>query len=80
MSKHILLTGGTGLLGKQLTNALLNKGYKVSHVSRTKGKDLRVKTYLWDVNKGIIDEACIDGVDTIIHLAGAGIAEKRWTD
>lgn len=80
MSKHILLTGGTGLLGKQLTNALINKGYAVSHLSRSPGKDPRVKTYLWDVHKGVIDDTCIDGVDTIIHLAGAGIAEKRWTD
>jgi NAD dependent epimerase/dehydratase family enzyme len=39
-----------------------------------------VKTFLWDVEKGQIDEHCIDGVDTIIHLAGAGIADKRWTD
>ena len=80
MSKHILLTGGTGLLGKQLTNALINKGYAVSHLSRSPGKDQRVKTYLWDIHKGVIDDTCIDGVDTIIHLAGAGIADKRWTD
>jgi uncharacterized protein (TIGR01777 family) len=80
MSKNILLTGGTGLLGKQLTNALINKGYVVSHLSRTPGKDPRVKTYLWDIHKGVIDDACIDGVDTIIHLAGAGIADKRWTE
>ncbi|MEO8884521.1 MAG: TIGR01777 family oxidoreductase [Mucilaginibacter sp.] len=80
MSRHILLTGGTGLLGKQLTNALLSKGYTVSHLSRAEGSDGRVKTYLWDIHKGIIDEHCIDGVDTIIHLAGAGIADKRWTN
>lgn len=80
MSKHILLTGGTGLLGKQLTNALINKGYTVSHLSRKQGDDARVKTYIWDIHKGTIDEKCIDGVDTIIHLAGAGITDGRWTD
>lgn len=80
MSKHILLTGGTGLLGKKLTNALFDKGYTVSHLSRKQGDDARVKTYLWDIHKGIIDENCIDGVDIIIHLAGAGIADGRWTD
>jgi uncharacterized protein (TIGR01777 family) len=66
-------------LGKQLTEELLSKGHTVSHLSRSKGKNPRVKTFLWDVDKGQIDEHCIDGVDTIIHLAGAGIADKRWT-
>lgn len=80
MSKHILLTGGTGLIGKQLTEYLLSKNYTVSHLSRKPGTDARVATYLWDVNKGEIDEHCIDGVDTIIHLAGTGIADERWTE
>ncbi len=80
MSKHILLTGGTGLLGKKLTNALFEKGYTVSHLSRSKGADPRVKTYLWDIHKGTIDENCVDGVDAIVHLAGSGIADGRWTE
>jgi uncharacterized protein (TIGR01777 family) len=78
--KHILLTGGTGLIGGHLTQRLLDKGYSVSHLSRSPGTNARVQTYLWDVQKGGIDEKCIDGVDTIIHLAGAGIADSRWTD
>jgi uncharacterized protein (TIGR01777 family) len=77
---NVLITGGSGLLGRQLTGALLNKGYTVSHLSRKPGNDLKVKTYIWDVNKGVIDEHCIDSVDTIVHLAGAGIADKRWTN
>jgi uncharacterized protein (TIGR01777 family) len=80
MSKHILITGGTGLIGKKLTKRLLENGYAVSHLSRSPGTDAKVATYLWDVNKGEIDEHCIDGVDTIIHLAGAGIADERWTE
>ena len=79
MSKHILLTGGTGLIGKHLTHLLLDQGYAVSHLSRSKGKDVRVKTYLWDISKGKIDEAAIDGVDIIVHLAGTNVAGKRWT-
>ncbi len=67
-------------MGKQLTTELLKEGHLVSHLSRSKGKNPKVKTFLWDVDKGQIDEHCIDGVDTIIHLAGAGIADKRWTD
>jgi uncharacterized protein (TIGR01777 family) len=79
-NKNILITGGSGLLGRQLTKALLSLGHTVSHLSRSAGKDPHVKTFLWDVKKGHIDPHCIDGVDTIIHLAGAGIADKRWTD
>ncbi|HTH82490.1 MAG TPA: TIGR01777 family oxidoreductase [Mucilaginibacter sp.] len=80
MSKHILLTGATGLLGSKLTELLLDKGYTVSHLSREPGSNPQVKTYIWDVAKGQIDEHCITGVDTIVHLAGAGVAEERWTD
>jgi uncharacterized protein len=76
---HILITGGTGLLGKPLTQALLNQGYTVSHLSRSPGKNPRVKTFLWDVEHSRIDDACIEGVNIIIHLAGAGIADERWT-
>jgi uncharacterized protein (TIGR01777 family) len=77
---HILLTGGSGLLGRELTKILLDKSYMVSHLSRKPGHDPKVKTFIWDVEKGVIDEACIAGVDMIIHLAGAGIADSRWTD
>ncbi|MDB5159334.1 MAG: hypothetical protein JWR50_4041 [Mucilaginibacter sp.] len=80
MSKHILLTGGTGLIGGKLTEALLNKGYRVSHLSRTPGRNPGVTTFLWDVSKGLIDEASINGVDTIVHLAGANVADGRWTE
>jgi uncharacterized protein (TIGR01777 family) len=80
MNKHILLTGGTGLLGSKLTKALLDKGYSVSHLSRKPGNDVRVHTYLWDVDKGEIDEHAVDGVDIIVHLAGANVSEGRWTD
>ena len=79
-NKHILITGGTGLIGKQITGELLRQGYEVSHLSRKPGANPKVKTYLWDVEKGEIDEHCLNGVDTVLHLAGAGIADKRWTE
>lgn len=80
MGKHILITGGSGLVGKHLTNVLLEKGYSVSHLSRKENNIPGVKTFLWDIKQSKIDEACISGVDIIIHLAGAGIADERWTD
>lgn len=76
---HVLITGGNGLIGRQLTNALLEQGHKVSHLSRKPGNTAQVNTFIWDITKQQIDERCIDGVDTIIHLAGAGIADKRWS-
>ena len=79
-SKHILITGGTGLIGNLITHELLNRNYQVSHLSRKHGDNPKVKTYLWDITKGEIDEHCLDGVDTVLHLAGAGIADKSWTN
>jgi len=78
--KHILITGGTGLIGHRLTKALLDRGYTVSHLSRSPGSDPRVNTFLWDVSQGEIDPHCTEGVDMVVHLAGAGIADSRWTD
>lgn len=80
MGKHILITGGTGLVGKHLTDLLLGKGYSVSHLSRKKAATTPIKTFLWDVDKGTIDQNCLNNVDIIIHLAGAGIADGRWTE
>lgn len=79
-TKSILITGGSGLLGRHLTDLLLQKGYGVSHLGRSPGKDARIKSFLWDIDKGQIDGDCINGVDIVIHLAGAGIADKRWTE
>jgi hypothetical protein len=79
-NKHILITGGTGLVGKLVTSLLLSRGYGVSHLSRKPGNNPQVKTYLWDVAKGEIDNHCIDEADTVLHLAGTSIAGKRWTD
>jgi uncharacterized protein (TIGR01777 family) len=78
MEKHILITGASGLVGTRLTNLLLAKGHDVSHLGRSK-KPGKVKTYVWDIEKFAIEPGALQGVDTIIHLAGAGVAEKRWT-
>ena len=80
MINHILITGGNGLLGKQLTAKLLEKGYSVCHLSRSLRNQEDVKTFIWDIKKGTIDPDCIKGVDAIIHLAGAGIADEKWSD
>lgn len=78
MAKKILITGASGLVGTRLTQLLLEKGYSVSHLSRTK-KPGRVETFAWDVAKKFIEPQALAGVDTIVHLAGTGIADKPWS-
>jgi uncharacterized protein (TIGR01777 family) len=80
MKKTVLITGGTGLVGKSLSQLLLNKGYQVSILSRKPKKETEeIRYFQWDVEKGIIDDSCIDNVDFIIHLAGENVAKSRWT-
>ncbi|MBL7702914.1 MAG: TIGR01777 family oxidoreductase [Ferruginibacter sp.] len=82
MKQTVLITGGTGLVGKALTNALVEKGYKVIILTRDiKGKKQGEKiTYAkWDVEKQEIDIDALQQADHIIHLAGAPVVEKKWT-
>ncbi|MBX2915426.1 MAG: TIGR01777 family oxidoreductase [Cyclobacteriaceae bacterium] len=78
MSKKILITGASGLVGSHLTDMLQQQGYQVVHVGRTKRAG-KISTFVWDVNAGTFDVQALAGVDTIINLAGAGIADKRWS-
>jgi uncharacterized protein len=75
----VMITGGNGLVGKYLTSLLLSEGHKVTHLSRTTGQGNQVKVFRWDPENGIIDSEAVKGIDFIIHLAGANIGEKRWT-
>ena len=80
MAKKILVTGGTGLVGDLLTKKLQDQGYDVNIMSRNPEKVKNLKAFYWDSKKQEIDEKCLDGIDTIIHLAGENIADGRWTD
>ena len=77
----ILITGGTGMVGQSLTNLLLAKGYQVIVLTRQQKQSSRAHFSFaqWDLNKGWIDPAAIAAADYIIHLAGEGVADKRWT-
>lgn len=77
--KNILITGASGLVGSRLTELLLQKGYTVSHLTRSPKSGSKIPAYAWNVEKGTIDKTAINNADAIIHLAGAGIAEHRWT-
>lgn len=79
MSK-VLIAGGTGLIGSRLSQLLSEKGYQVSHLSRSTGGDAQYPTYHWDPMKGQINQDAVAQADYVINLAGAGIADARWTD
>jgi uncharacterized protein (TIGR01777 family) len=78
--ESILITGGTGMIGKALTNALVSNGYQVIILTRRAKRSANNIVYKeWDPEKGTIDGAAITEADYIIHLAGANVAESRWT-
>jgi uncharacterized protein (TIGR01777 family) len=79
----ILITGGTGLIGTALTKALLQKGYQVIILTRDAnpkqpGEGIRYAS--WDVKKQQMDIKALQQADHIVHLAGAGVVEKSWTE
>ena len=79
----ILITGGTGLVGRSLTKALVQKGYQVIILTRdTGGKEPGEKiSYAgWDVKKQQLDINALQQADFIVHLAGAGVVDKKWTE
>jgi uncharacterized protein (TIGR01777 family) len=73
----ILITGGTGLVGKRLTAMLTERKHEVRILSRNPKE---VNEFKWDVSKNFIDDKALSNIDFIIHLAGAGIADKRWSN
>ena len=78
----VLITGGTGLIGSALANELLNRSYDVIILTRSPEKysnTSRLNYAKWDIEKQAIDRDAVTKADYIIHLAGEGIADKRWT-
>lgn len=73
--KVVLITGANGMLARGLAKELREE-YAVRFLTRRKKRD---NEFLWDVNKKYIEPGALLGVDKIVHLAGASIADKRWT-
>jgi uncharacterized protein len=79
----IAITGASGLIGSRLVHELTSAGHRVLRLVRpgsaghdTTGSDDAV----WDPRSGTIDAAALEGIDAVVHLAGEGIADKKWTD
>jgi uncharacterized protein (TIGR01777 family) len=77
--KNILITGASGLIGSRLTQTLRKRGDHVTHLGRSGKVASGAQSFIWDIKRQHVDPDALSGVDTIIHLAGAGVAEKRWT-
>lgn len=77
--KNILIAGGSGLVGQRLTNLLVQKGYHVAWLSRSKKTNSIVPVYTWNVHSKTVAPEAFEFADAIINLAGSGIADKRWT-
>ncbi|SFD14192.1 hypothetical protein SAMN05518672_101687 [Chitinophaga sp. CF118] len=78
----VLITGGTGLVGQALSKLLADVGYRVIILSRHNGttSDNELISYAqWDVSRRTIDIDALQQADYIVHLAGANVADKRWT-
>jgi uncharacterized protein (TIGR01777 family) len=77
-----LITGATGLVGSELVQLLITSQHTVHYLTTSKDKIKELPNYIgfyWNPQEGKIDESCLFGVDVIIHLAGANIA-NRWTN
>lgn len=75
----ILISGGSGLIGRAISELLQTKGHEVAWLSREAGNSRGTRKFRWDISQNYIDLAAFEGVDTLIHLAGSGIVDRSWT-
>ncbi|MSZ31937.1 MAG: NAD-dependent epimerase/dehydratase family protein, partial [Actinobacteria bacterium] len=73
----ILVTGASGLIGRALTTELKAQGHTV--VAAVRREPRRNDEVQWDPKNSVMSPSAFDGVDAVVHLAGAGIGDKRWT-
>lgn len=77
---HILICGGSGLVGRRLTELAQREGYEVSWLS-TGSRGIRdgIKVHHWNPDKELADEGVLNGVDYVVNLAGESVS-KPWTN
>lgn len=76
---RIAITGSSGLIGSALARSLEGDGHRVVRVVRSESGSTGDQVS-WDIDAGRIDAAGLEGLDAVVHLAGEGIAARRWTD
>ena len=77
MSQRVAISGASGLIGSALSSYLVARGDDVRHLVR---REARTGSEVsWDPANRRLDPAALDGVDAVVHLAGAGIGDRRWS-
>jgi NAD dependent epimerase/dehydratase family enzyme len=74
----VAVTGASGLIGTALCRSLASDGHRVLPLVR-RSPDTADEIQ-WDPAAGLLDPGALEGIDAVVHLAGAGIADKRWTE
>ena len=77
-SMRILVSGASGLIGRSMTEALQAAGHSVTTLVRRESRT--ADEYEWNPYQGFIDSRALKGLDAVVHLSGAGIGDKRWTE
>ena len=67
------------MIGRAVSELLLKGGHEVRWLSRSEGNSHGIRKFRWDPENNTIDARAFDGVNHLVHLAGAGIADHRWT-
>lgn len=80
MDKRILITGGTGFIGKILCRDLISKGYSLTVLSRQRSDTVKALCGRVEVTADLNNLKGHTGFQAVINLAGEGIADKRWTE
>src|SRR5262244_3560138 len=76
----VAVTGSSGLIGTALVAALRADGHEVIRLVRTASADTATATWDPRADRGGLDPRSLDGVAAVVHLAGAGVADRRWTE
>ncbi|WP_406333970.1 TIGR01777 family oxidoreductase [Streptomyces sp. NBC_00203] len=79
---RVAITGSTGLIGSALTHSLLTDGHQVVRLVRDRSARHAgdgSESAQWDPVEGRVQPSALDAVDAVVHLAGAGVGDKRWS-
>ncbi len=75
---RVLITGASGLIGTALCRSLETDGDEVVRLARRKPAEQNER--FWDPADGVLEQADVEGFDAVVHLAGAGIGDRRWSN